>query len=479
MKKLNINNLLKYFLIIIAICFTIPSIVFLVKNKTIFNFNGDLEFCFLLTKDLSRNFQARVYIVLIVIFICLYYFVLKKRKELFQSEKCVYKYIFCIAFIFVFVMPFWCSDIFYYLGIGRLGGYYHQNPYYTDIKSYFDNSNIDLVKDTLMQKGYNNFWSNTTVVYGPVWTIICSIVAILSFGNLDFGLLLFKIINLGIHMGNCYLLYKLSKKKIFPLMYGLNPFILIEGIANVHNDIFVVFFMLLSIFFLIKRKNLIISLLALALATDIKYFSILLLPLLIIYRYKDENVKKRFVKCIEYGVIFVLLVGIPYLFYIRDKNVFMGLVTQRDRIAKGLYLVISMKFQDNENIISNLKNFSLITFSICYAVNCIVLVINKNIKFYKEMRYIYNFVLVFLFFLLTNFQPWYFMWLSVFMIWQKSKDIKLLIQIQLLTLVANVEFLIYSENFEVGCDFFKIFVIGIFVCILLNNKKIKGLMRRK
>ena len=126
-----------------------------------------------------------------------------------------------------------------------------------------------------MQKGYNNYWSNTTVVYGPIWTIICTFVSYLSFGNLDFGLFLFKILNLCIHIGNCYLLYKLSKNKIFPLLYGLNPFILIEGIANVHNDIFVVFFMLLSIFFLIKKKKLLVSVLFLALATDIKYFSIL------------------------------------------------------------------------------------------------------------------------------------------------------------------------------------------------------------
>lgn len=478
-KKIEKYNWLKTALIIIAIIFAMPSIIYLVKNKTTFNFNGNLEFCFLLTENISRSIQAGAYFIILCFFVFFYFFILKKRKILFKNEKSVYKFIFWIGFIFVFMIPFWCSDIFYYLGIGRLGGYYHQNPYYTDIKSYFDNNNIDLVKDTLMQKGYNNVWSETTVVYGPIWTIICSIVAILSLGNLDLGLLIFKLFNLLIHMGNCYLLYKISKKKIFPLMYGLNPFILIEGIANVHNDIFVVFFMLLSIFFLLNKKNLILSLASLALATDIKYFSILLLPLIVLYRYKDEKIKKRILRCIEYGILYGIFVIIPYLFYIKDKDVFLGLITQRERIAKGIYLIISMNVQDSENIISNLKKFSLVTFAICYVLNCIILLVNKNIKFYKEIRCIYGFVLVFLFFLLTNFQPWYFMWLSVFMIWQKSKNIRLLLQIQVLTLIANLKFLIYSESFENGCDFFKVFVIGIFVCILLNSKKIKGLMRRK
>ena len=44
-----------------------------------------------------------------------------------------------------------------------------------------------------------------------------------------------------------YLLYKISNKKIFSLLYGINPFILIEAIAHVHNDIFIIFFTLLAI----------------------------------------------------------------------------------------------------------------------------------------------------------------------------------------------------------------------------------------
>ena len=468
MKRINKNNWLKIGLIVISILFVLPSIIFLIKNKSVMCFTGDLEFCFLLTNSISRKIQAAVYSVFLVIYIVLYYWILKKRNKLFKTEKSVYKLIFCIGFLFIFMLPFWCSDIFYYLGIGRLGGYYHQNPYYTDIRSFFDNNNIDLVKDTLMQKGYMNYWSNTTVVYGPIWTIICSIVALLSFGSLDFGLLLFKIINLLIHMGNCYLLYKISKKKIFPLIYGLNPFILIEGIANVHNDMFVVFFMLLSIFFLVKKNNLLLSILPLALATDIKYFSILLLPVLVLYKYRDADIKTRIIKCIKYGCIYIVFVAIPYLIYIRDVNVFLGLVTQRERFSKGLYLTISMLVPDSGKLVYDLKNTALIVFAICYMINCITLLINKKIKFYKEMRSIYWFVVIFLFFLLTNFQPWYFMWLSVFMIWQKSIFMKLLIQMQILTLVANIVFLVGSESYTLGPAFFAIFVMGIVFCVFRN-----------
>ena len=469
MEKIKKYNWLKIALIIIAILFVIPSIVYLIKNKTTFNFNGNLEFCFLLSENINRSIQTGLYFLLICTYILIYSLILKKRKELFKTEKSVYKFILYISIIFMFVMPFWCSDIFYYLGIGRLGSFYHQNPYYTDIKSYFDNSNIDLLKDTLMQKGYNNYWSATTVVYGPIWTFICSVVALLSFGNLDFGLLLFKLINLLIHIGNCYLLYKLSKKKLFPLMYGLNPFVLIEGLANVHNDIFVVFFMLLSIYFLLKKKNLLLSLLSLAFATDIKYFSILLLPLLVLYSYRDENIKTRIVKCIKYGIIYIVFVTIPYLIFIRDANVFLGLVTQRERLAKGLYLTISMIIPNSGQLVTDLKNMDLIVFSICYIINCFVLLINKKIKFYKEIRSIYWFVVAFLFLLLTNFQPWYFMWLSVFVIWQKKNNIKLINQMQILTLIANIVFLIGTESYTLGPAFFAIYIMGIVFCVFKNT----------
>ena len=76
----------------------------------------------------------------------------------------------------------------------------------------------------------------------------------MHFGNIDIGILLFKILGVLAHILNCYIIYKLTKKKIFVLLYGLNPFILLEGIANVHNDMYIITFVLASIYFLIKRK---------------------------------------------------------------------------------------------------------------------------------------------------------------------------------------------------------------------------------
>ena len=435
----------KIYLIVFAIfsfLFITPSIIYMAKNKTVLNF--DNEFCFLLNNS-NRLFQAFIYTIIILGMIGIYYIIIKKRNKIFKNIKQVYITISIISLIFVFTIPFWCSDVFYYLGVGRLEAEYHQNPYYITMKEYVDSNNVNINNDTVMQKGYNNYWSETTVVYGPIWTIICSIIAKLSLGNIDFGLFIFKLCNVLAHMLNCYLIYKISNKKIFTIAYGLNPFILVEGIANVHNDMFVILFILIALYQLLKKKNITLSILSLAMATDIKYFALLLLPFIVIYFYKDKKIKYRILKCIQYGTMFGIFMLIPYILYINDLQVFKGMSDQQGKIAKGLYLFISQYFTNPSNLVNIISKTMLYMFIIVYTYICTMLLIKPKIKFNIEMKKFFYILLAFIFLLITNFQPWYLIWLSPFILWQKAKNMKLIIQMQLITLIANIVFLIYSE----------------------------------
>lgn len=463
----------KIYLIVFAIfsfLFITPSIIYMAKNKTVLNF--DNEFCFLLNNS-NRLFQAFIYTIIILGMIGIYYIIIKKRNKIFKNIKQVYITISIISLIFVFTIPFWCSDVFYYLGVGRLEAEYHQNPYYITMKEYVDSNNVNINNDTVMQKGYNNYWSETTVVYGPIWTIICSIIAKLSLGNIDFGLFIFKLCNVLAHMLNCYLIYKISNKKIFTIAYGLNPFILVEGIANVHNDMFVILFILIALYQLLKKKNITLSILSLAMATDIKYFAVLLLPFIVIYFYKDKKIKYRILKCIQYGTVFGIFMLIPYILYINDLQVFKGMSDQQGKIAKGLYLFISQYFTNPSNLVNIISKTMLYMFIIVYTYICTMLLIKPKIKFNIEMKKFFYILLAFIFLLITNFQPWYLIWLSPFILWQKAKNMKLIIQMQLITLIANIVFLIYSENFVYGVPFFMIFVTGTLICIIKNKKERK------
>ena len=419
--------ILKILFVLACVMFAVPSIEYYINNKTVFQF--DQWFKFLLNNS-DRFEQTIIYLIVLTILTILYIILIKNRKKIFKNTKTMFIFIAIIAVIFVAVIPFTCSDVFYYLGIGRINNTYGQNPYYTTIKDFVDagDNSQYLSQDTVLAQGYINDWADSTVVYGPIWTLICNIVAGLSFGNTDIGLLVFKMINVIVHICNCYLIYKITNKKIFALIYGLNPFVLIEGIACVHNDMLVVLFILLTLYFLLKRKNLVVSLIFLALATTIKYFPILLLPFIIIYHFRKEKPLKRFGKCIQYGLIFAIFVIIPYILYIRDIEVFAGIFTQQEKLAKSIYIIVTEYFGSIPNVVNQLKKLLLGAFVIIYAAVCIVLLNKKEISFRNQMRKYEYFLVAFLFLLITNFQPWYILWVFPCMMWQKSEDINTIIR---------------------------------------------------
>ena len=419
--------ILKILFVLASVMFAVPSIIYYINNKTVFQFDQWFKF---LLNNTDRFEQTIIYLIVLTILTILYIVLIKNRKKVFKNTKRMFIFIAIIAVIFVAVIPFTCSDIFYYLGIGRINSEYRQNPYYTTIKDFVDTGDNSkyLVQDSVLAQGYINDWADSTVVYGPIWTLICNIVARLSFGNIDIGLLVFKLINVIVHIFNCYLIYKITNKKIFALIYGLNPFVLIEGIACVHNDLFVVLFILLTLYFLLKRKNLIVSLVFLALATTIKYFPILLLPFIIIYYFRKEKPLKRFVKCIQYGLIFAVFMLIPYLLYIRDIEVFAGIFTQQEKLAKSIYIIVTEYFGSIPNVVNQLKKLLLGAFVIIYVAVCIVLINKKEISFRSQMKKYEYFLVAFLFLLITNFQPWYILWLFPCMMWQKSQDINTIIR---------------------------------------------------
>ena len=455
--------------VLMAIIFAVPSIQYLLENGTILNFNEYFKFCL---DDSNRVEQTIIYLMLLTGLTICYFLIVKHREKLFKNNKQMYMYIAIISLIFVIVVPFLSSDVFYYLGVGRLDSAYGQNPYYVTIKDFVeseDNSQY-LEQDTVLAKGYENDWGSTTVVYGPVWTLVCKIVAGISFGNIDIGLLVFKLLNMAIHLVNCYLIYQLTGKKLFVLLYGLNPYMFIEGIANVHNDIYVVTCILASLYFLLKKKNIFVSILFLALATAIKYFAILVLPFIIIYYFRDKKPWERLKNCFLYGMLFVFIVAITYLLYIQDIQVLSGIMTQQGKFTKNFYIIL-MEYFDIPNLVTNVNKVFLISFIIIYFFTCLTLLYKKQITFREEIRKAEYFLVAFLFLLITNFQPWYIMWLFPLMMWQKKKMLQFVVQIALISQFANSVFLINGEGWRNGTPFTFFMLLGIFVCLNLMSHR--------
>lgn len=472
--KINKGIIIKVLFVISCILFILPSFFYVLKNRTLYKF--DKWFCFLLN-DSNRDIQTIIYISILTLMTILFYFLVKKRDDIFKGIKEILLYILIVSSVFMFSINFTSSDVFYYLGIGRLDGKYGQNPYYTTIKEFVDNNDVDK-SDTVLMQGYINDWGGTTVVYGPVWTLVCKIVGLLSFGNIDIGIFIFRIFNIAVHILNCYLIYKISKKKLFPVLYGLNPYMLIEGIMCLHNDIYVVCFILLALYFLLEKKNLFVSLIFLTIATAIKYFAILLLPLFVLYYYQEENLGKRIFRCVEYGVLFFIIAFIPYLLYIRDFDVFSGIFTQQSKFAKNFYIIIMqyikptklpVLFGKVKSVPVFINQLLLYSFIGIYFIYSVFLLVKKKIEFEIEAKSLEKFLAVFLFLLITNFQPWYVMWLFPLLIWQKKENVKLIIQVSLLVEFANSVFLARSEAWTNGTPFTIMLVLGIVICLYFNK----------
>ncbi len=461
---------------ITSLLFAMPSIVYLIQNKTVYKFEP--YFKFLYQAQVNRGIQTLLYIILFAMLSLWYFMSIKNRKELFQDTKKMFLYIAMITLIFVAVLPFTCSDVFYYLGVGRLDSTYHQNPYYTTIKQFVEQENNQqyLQTDTVLAQGYLNDWADSTVVYGSIWTLICKGVASISFGSINIGLLIFKLINVLVHLANCYIIYKIAHKKIFTLLYGLNPFILMEAIACVHNDVFVVLFLLLALYFLSKKKNLKISIVFLSMATAIKYFAIILLPFFIIYYFREETPRKRFARCIQYGFLFLIFLAIPYLLYIQDGQVLSGILIQQEKIAKSFYVIITQYFPQIQTVTIN--QLLLRSFTIIYFFACVILLNKKTITLREEMKKANYFMMAFLFLLITNFQPWYIMWLFPLLMWQRAENILWIPQIALISQFCNSIFLTYGEGWKNGVPFTFCFMVGI-LGIGMINPKVKFMLKKR
>lgn len=373
----------------------------------------------------------------------IYLLIIKNEKKIFKNTKEIFIFIIIVSFIFMLILPFFSSDIYYYIGDSWINSKYGENPYYISVKD-LQNTGVD--DEILRNTGY---WSDTTSVYGPMWNSIAKIMSMMSFGNITIALFIFKFVAYLIHALNCYLIYKITKSSKYILLYGLNPLVLIELLSNVHNDIYLITFVLLALYFLINKKNTIFTMLFLALSIAIKYSTVILVPFILIYIYKDKKIPKRILYSFISGIGIIAVVVLLYMPYYRDITIFTNMLVQDSKYSQSIILLLMQ--------ILNQKPFSLIDslripmFAIIYMTEVFLLLFKRNISIH-EIFTKYNIVMIIcIFFALTNFQKWYILWLFPTILLDDNKYLKTFVLS--LTLTAIIPSFSY---FKIGCDAFKV-----------------------
>lgn len=469
-REITSNTIIKIIYLLTSLVFAVPSLKYLIQNKSIYHFIYVFSYIY---KNVEQKYElyinAIIYVVLFSILFLMYFKILKNINKIFKTNKKMFLYIIVISVLFTIIIPTTSLDVYSYIGNGWVDSNYNENPYYTSVQDVWNKNGPDEMLGKVAR-----CWRNEPVVYGPVWSVICKILTSFSFGNITASLYIFKIVTLLVFLASTYLIYKITNKKIFVAIFALNPFILFEFLSNVHNDIFLVFFILLGIYFIKNRKNVFLSVACIAISTGIKYLSVLLLPFILIYALKEEKIKNKIIKTLLYVVEFILILVAFYLLYVKDIQVLSGIFVQQNKYGRSIFLGIYYLLNGDEKALNLIKILSLAIFAVSYITILFKLFFTKDsnkIKFSKLIKTYQIFLLAFTFVLITNFNPWYVIWLFPTLFYQKAKNIRYTLYLSMGVIYSyTITYATKIDNETVGIPYFLVMVITV---ILLELARIK------
>lgn len=211
------------------------------------------------------------------------------------------------------------QDIFSYIIYARMGVIYHLNP-------------LTTLPTAVPQDPVYPFiyWVHQPSAYGPTWTAItCALQWLalkLSGGNLPSTILLYRAFGLAMHLGSTWLIWLLSgwlqqerggvdeyKRLLATLAFAWNPLLLIEAVLNVHNDVAILFLVLLAIWCLRKYReghvHLWSAAVLLALAACLKITMVVLFPglLIFVWRWRPWHIRLLVGTTVAYAGTLLLL----------------------------------------------------------------------------------------------------------------------------------------------------------------------------
>lgn len=188
--------------------------------------------------------------------------------------------------IYIFTPAMLSHDILVYIGYGRVLAIYHANPYFIPIAIF--------PRDPFTAA---NFWAKTVSIYGPIWIVICGVVSQFVTPTLANYTLAFRCFALAIHLSNIWLVGRtLQYMNRAPqtvtlgmVLYAWNPLMLLESSLGGHNDLLMIFFVLLGVLLaaraeqrdqLLTARGYLLPIGALTLAVLVKFTA---LPILVAY----------------------------------------------------------------------------------------------------------------------------------------------------------------------------------------------------
>ena len=444
LKNHKINLISKIIMIILIAVFAVFNIIYIIKV------NGNIEpfgmsmLCENLMPGEKQSINLLIFLIFIIILSIVYLIISLYEKDNKKIKK-AFLFIITVSFLSGIILPNNSTDVFYYMGVGRLDAKYDVDIYANN----FDEIQQEHLDDEIVAKSPE---INHKFIYGVVWEKICKFIGSIPINSELILLYIFKILNIIVHMLNCFLIYKITKNKKLLYLYGLNPLVLFEGIINCHNDIYLILFMLIAVY--LKKKDKIgFATLSIAIGGMIKYTPIIVLPYII----ADKEWKYKIKYLLEFTIIFLAI----NLLITGDIIKILSLLNQTQKYSNSIYIeLILMKIPYNIITIFNLVG------KLIFIIIFLIAIFNKKGK--EPQAYLYL-LMIFLILAITNFKAWYIMWLFGLITEVNKKDIGKIIALSLIAEISNFIYYYYGESYIYGGIYFIILILMFVIYLLVIN----------
>lgn len=236
--------------------------------------------------------------------------------------------------ILLLLFPYDAADIFDYIIHARIAAVYNENPFLVR-PDVFENDPI------LPYVG----WRSYTSTYGPLWVALTSLLAGFSGSSVFWNVVAFKLISGLFLVGSVLLVARLLARHApqralsGTLLLAWNPLVLYETLGHGHNDMVMVFWILLSLLALTHRRFL-LAILALIAGALFKFIPLLFLPAagLIALR-EQKNHLARYELLVSAAVLSALLVYLAYQPYWHGLET-VGIFSRRSLYTTSLPAIV-------------------------------------------------------------------------------------------------------------------------------------------
>lgn len=197
----------------------------------------------------DRPLSTDLYVTLLVLlFLFYFFFIYFAQKGKVQIGK-LWQLILCMGVLLTFAYNAFSYDIFNYMFAAKVVVHYHQNPYAV--------IPLAFPKDPMLSFMH---WTNVPYVYGPLALGFTLPFYLIGLGFFLPTFFLFKALTTACFFGTVYFLQKLfrkvnpKKEVLGVVLFALNPLVIIETLISAHNDIIMMFFAVMGIYFLLQKK---------------------------------------------------------------------------------------------------------------------------------------------------------------------------------------------------------------------------------